>query len=114
MDSARLPSLSQLVVAGYVYVLRDGPRFKVGFSRTRSGIDRRSRDCRASVVHVIPTRYPPSHVEYVINHHLAHKRLPPQGSKPGDKREWFALDHDDLAWIERLAQALAAERIDHR
>jgi len=101
----RLPRLPRSTDSGYVYVARRGDVYKIGFSR--HNVARQCRDRGATLVLTIPCLQRPSQLEYAINHRFSHKRLPPQGTMPGDKREWFALDADDLTWLHGLAAHVA-------
>lgn len=96
----RLPQVRQANDAGYVYVLERCGKYKIGF--TRQSLARRARNNRAQVVLTILVRQRPSVLEYILNNRFAAKRLPPQGTRPGDKREWFALDSADLHWLQGL------------
>ena len=107
----RLPVLTQVTQYGYVYVARSGNRYKVGFSHTSAGVTRRVRDARGELVLCIPAGQRPSVLEYAINRCFSSKRLPPQGDKPGDKREWFALDQADIHWLSGLAVRLNHYRL---
>ena len=91
--------------AGIVYVVRSGERYKLGF--TRSDGRRRARDAQGELIISIPVKQRPSVLEYILNKRFAHKRLPPQGNKPGDKREWFSFDESDLEWLRGLASFLS-------
>ena len=86
---------------GYVYVAQRGDAYKIGFSRR--SVRRRVLECDARLVLTIRTGQQPSVLEYLINHRFTDKRLPPQGTKPGDQREWFALDASDLEWLRGLS-----------
>ena len=100
----RLPVLSPSTDSGYVYVVQRGGMFKLGFSR--QNVARRVRDADGVLVLTIKTGQRPAQLEYLINKRFASKRLPPQGTLPGDKREWFALDDADLDWLRGLADHL--------
>lgn len=100
----RLPRLPVSTDCGYVYIAQVGNAFKIGFSR--KSVTRRVRDCGAQLVLTIRAGQQPSVLEYLINHRFASKRLPPQGNYPGDFREWFALDADDLEWLRGLSRHL--------
>lgn len=102
--SDRLPRLPPSTDHGYVYVVKRDNAYKIGF--TRAGLARRAYDAGGTLVLTIPTGQRPSQLEYIINNRFARKRLPPQGSKPGDKREWFALGESDLDWLRGLANFL--------
>jgi len=105
---SRLPKLKQTKDFGYVYVARRGDVYKLGFSRRNVG--RQVRERHAQLVLTIPTGQRPSVLEYLLNHRFASKRLPSQGSAPGDKREWFRLDESDLDWLRGLASHLQNTR----
>ncbi len=105
MNNTRLPALPVSTDTGLIYVCKLNNVYKIGF--TRRGLARRVRDSGGELVLTIPTGQRPSVLEYAINRRFAAKRLPSQGEKAGDKREWFALDNDDLAWLRGLASYLA-------
>ena len=96
----RLPILPKSTDSGYVYVLKRGNAYKIGFSRR--SVVRRARDNKAELVLTIPTGQRPSVLEHLLNAKFASKRLSAQGNKPGDKREWFALDESDLDWLRGM------------
>lgn len=100
----RLPVLPASTDAGYVYVVKRGEAYKIGF--TRSNLTRRVREAGGSLVLTIRTGQQPSQLEYIINNRFASQRLPPQGNKPGDKREWFALTESDISWLTGLGEYL--------
>ena len=97
----RLPLLPKARDAGYVYVVRSGEAYKIGF--TRNGIKRRVRDADGQLVLTIAAGQRPSVLEYIINNRFAAKRLPDYRSNAGGKREWFALDREDLDWLRGLS-----------
>ena len=101
----RLPKVKQASDCGFVYVARRGNAYKIGFSRR--GVARRVRDARAVLVLTIPVIQRPSVLEYALNKRFADKRLPPQGVRDGDKREWFALTDEDLDWLRGFAKSLS-------
>lgn len=90
---------------GFVYVAKRGIAYKIGFSRR--GVARRVKDARAELILTIPVKQRPAQLEYLINSRFASKRLPSQGDKPGDKREWFALDDADLEWLRGFASFMS-------
>jgi hypothetical protein len=92
----RLPNLPVSTDAGFVYVAKRGNAYKIGFSRR--SVARRCRDSHAE--------QQPSVLEYAINNRFSAKRLPPQGTKPGEQREWFALDDADIDWLRSFAEYL--------
>lgn len=97
----RLPGLPKSIDKGYVYVVRhrgNSKAYKIGFSR--ASVERRVRDAEGELVLTIPAGQRPSQLEYAINRRFANKRLP-DSELWG--REWFALDSDDLAWLQGLA-----------
>jgi hypothetical protein len=96
----RLPKLPLSHDTGCVYVVKRGEAYKIGF--TRRGLARRVRDSGGHLVLTIPTGQRPAQLEYMLNKRFASKRLPAQGIKPGDKREWFALEPTDLDWLRGL------------
>ena len=100
----RLPKVRQASDSGFVYVARRGKAYKIGFSRRN--VARRARDARAVLVLVIPTGQRPSALEYIVNKRFIAKRLPSQGDRPGDKREWFALSDADIDWLRGFAKSL--------
>lgn len=97
----RLPILPTCTDKGFVYVAQRGEAYKIGFSRRN--VERQCRDRGATLLFTIPTGQRPAQLEYLINSRFASKRLPPQGNKPGDKREWFALNEQDLEWLRGLS-----------
>ena len=99
----RLPSLPQTTDSGFVYVAQRGEAYKIGFSRTISNVYRRCRTHKALLSVLIATGQRPSDLKYILNNHFSDKRLPPQGSNDGDKREWFALTASDLDWLRGLS-----------
>ena len=58
------------------------------------------------MVLTIPVIQRPSVLEYIINNRFIAQRLPSQGDRPGDKREWFALTDADLDWLRGLTSHL--------
>ena len=104
----RLPKVRQARDSGFVYVARRGRAYKIGFSRRN--VARRVRDARAVLVLVIPTGQRPSVLEYIVNNRFTAKRLPPQGDRPGDKREWFTLTDADIDWLRGFAKSIADSR----
>ena len=98
MDNHRLPSLTRSTDSGYVYVVKRNDAYKIGFSR--KGVKRRVKEAKGELILTIQTGQRPSVLEYALNRRFASKRLPPQ---PGSKREWFALDNADIAWLRGLA-----------
>ena len=105
MSYDRLPKVRQADDRGYVYVARRNNAYKIGFSRRN--VARRVRAARAELVLSIPVTQRPSVLEYIINKRFIAKRLPSQGDRPGDKREWFAFTDADLDWLRGLALHLA-------
>ena len=101
LDTTRLPALPKSTDRGFVYVVKRGEAYKIGFSRR--SVARRTRDAGGILILTIPVNQQPSVLEYLINNRFADKRLPSQGTKPGDKREWFALTDTDLAWLQGLS-----------
>lgn len=106
----RLPQTRKTSDKGFVYVVQRGNAYKIGF--TRDGLARRTRDADGTLVLTIPTGQRPAVLEYLINNRFADKRLPPQGDKPGDQREWFALSESDLAWLRGLS-GFMGETVKH-
>ena len=106
----RLPRTQKTSDKGFIYVVQRGNAYKIGF--TRNGLMRRTRNAGGSLVLTIPTGQRPAILEYLINNRFAAKRLPPQGEKSGDRREWFALDAADLAWLRGLS-GFMAETVEH-
>ena len=100
----RLPKVRQATDGGFVYVAQRGNAYKIGFSRRN--VARRVRDARAVLVLTIPVIQRPSVLEYALNKRFAGKRLPSHDSRPGDKREWFALTDEDLTWLRGFAESL--------
>ena len=86
----RLPRTRATTDKGFVYVLKRGNAYKVGFSR--SNVRRQVRYNEGELLFTIPTGQRPAQLEYLINRRFAAKRLPNYNSKEGGKREWFALD----------------------
>ena len=101
----RLPKVRQASDCGFVYVARRGEAYKIGFSRHH--VARRVCNASAVLVLTMPTGQRPSVLEYALNKRFASKRLPPQGDRDGDKREWFALTDEDLEWLRGFAASLA-------
>lgn len=97
--STRLPSLPPTTDKGFVYVVKRGSLYKIGFSR--ANVARRVRDAEGELVLTIPTGQQPSQLEYVINRRFIDKRHP---NSELWGREWFALDDDDLSWLRGLAR----------
>ena len=97
MINERLPVLPTSTDSGCVYVVKCNDAYKIGF--TRKGLTRRVRDAGGVLVLTIPTGQLPSVLEYAINRRFAAKRLPNYKNNDGGKREWFALDADDLSWL---------------
>lgn len=101
----RLPILPQSTDSGYVYVVQRGTAYKVGFSR--ASVARRVRDADGLLVLTIQTGQQPASMEREIHKRFTPKRLPSRGNKPGDKREWYALDESDLDWLRGLSAYVA-------
>lgn len=87
-------------------MIQRGSAYKIGF--TRNGLARRVRNSGGTLVFTIPVTQRPAQFEYLLNNRFAAKRLPPQGTKDGDKREWFALDDADLEWLRGLGCFMGA------
>lgn len=104
----RLPILNKSHDTGLVYVVERDGIYKIGF--TRKGLARRIHDSGGELVIALSAGQRPSVLEYKLNNRFSAKRLPPQGTNPGDKREWFALDSEDLDWLRGLAQYLAVDK----
>lgn len=105
----RLPRLRQATGTGMIYVAQRGSAFKIGFSR--ASVRRRVADAAGVLVLTIPAGAQPASLERAIHIHFAAKRLPSQGNKPGDKREWYALDQADLDWLKGLVQHASDHKI---
>ena len=101
----RLPKTRKSTDNGVVYVVKRGDAYKIGFSRS---LARRLRDLRGELVCTIPVGQRPAQLEYLLNNRFALKRLPSHGRRPGDKREWFALDADDIEWLQGFALMMCA------
>ena len=102
--NSRLPQLKAALDAGYVYVVKRGDAYKIGFSRGH--VARRVKDSQSELVLTIPTGTQPASLERAIHQHFAAKRT----EGPVFKREWFALDESDLAWLRGLVQHVS----DHK
>ena len=107
--STRLPVLQPARDRGFIYVTRCEGAYKIGFSR--ASVPRRVRDSKGELVLIITTGQRPAVLERMIHKRFAGKLLPPRGAKPGDKREWFALDETDLAWLRGFAAHLDPQDI---
>ena len=94
----RLPLLPISTDKGYVYVVKRGTAYKIGFSR--ANVERRVRDAEGELVLTIPTGQQPSQLEYIINHRFINKRL---SDTELWGREWFSLDDNDLNWLRGFA-----------
>ncbi len=90
---SRLPTRPLSTDTGYIYVVRREEAYKVGFSR--KSVPRRVKTADGQLVLTIRTGQMPSTLEHLIHHRFKDKRT----TGPGSKREWFALDADDLAWL---------------
>lgn len=90
--------------AGVVYILRRGEAYKIGF--TRNLPNRLARISGAELILAFYVERRPSQFEHLLNNRFSDRRLPPQGSSPGDRREWFALTTSDLEWLSGLAAHL--------
>jgi hypothetical protein len=88
------------VSAGFVYLIREGERYKIGKS-----IDPASRLLQVSpggvLVHVIASTRP-REVEATLHRRFARQRVPARGP------EWFLLSAEDLATICLLARTDSA------
>lgn len=102
MLNTRLPVLPASMDKGFVYAVRRGEAYKIGFSR--EGLRRRVRDSGGVLVLAIATGQQPASLERAIHERFEGKRLPPQGAKAGDKQEWFRLDGADLDWLRGLKE----------
>ena len=102
---ARLPVLPKTTDSGVVYVVKCNDAYKIVF--TRKGLKRRVRSAGGELVLTIPVKQQPSQLEYLLNQRFAAKRLPDYRDNDGGRREWFALDSDDLQWLSGLAAYLS-------
>ena len=96
----RLPILGKSTDSGTIYVLRRDNAYKIGFSRH---IARRIKRLGGELVLTIQTGQRPSQLEYAIMRRFSHKVLRGYNNSPGGRREWFALDGQDIAWLQGLA-----------
>lgn len=104
----RLPQLPVSTAHGLVYVVQQGTAYKIGF--TRRGLSRRVRDSGGRLVMTMPAGQRPAQLEYAINRRFAAKRLDNYRDNDGGKREWFALNSDDIKWLRGLAAYLKSQR----
>lgn len=84
---------------GLVYVVQDGDRYKIGFSRHRE--HRRARDAKGQLLFTIPAGNQPCTLE-----RLLHKRFAGQRVTNHIRCEWFYLTPSDIAWLRGLADFL--------
>lgn len=103
---SRLPKLPQSTDSGYIYVVRRGDIYKIGFSR--SNVPRRVKASDGELVLTVETGQQPASLEREIHRKFAHKRA----DGPGFKREWFSLTADDLAWLRGLSRFMS-ETVEH-
>ncbi len=83
---------------GDVYVVERDGIYKIGFSRAQ--VRRRVRDIGGNLVLTIPAGDQPASLERAIHLKFTDKRT----NGPLFKREWFALDDDDLDWLRGLVE----------
>ena len=100
-DNSRLPRLTRTNDCGTIYVVKRDNAYKIGFSR--ASVSRRVADSGGRLVLTIQTGQRPSQLEYAIMRRFSAKLLPNHDAKSGGKREWFALDEQDMAWLQGLA-----------
>jgi hypothetical protein len=99
--NTRLPSLPKSTDTGTIYVVKRGDAYKIGFTRGR--LARRVRDSGGKLVLTITTGQRPSQLEYTLNRRFFAKRLSNYADNDGGKREWFALDDEDIEWLRGLS-----------